>query len=74
MKCAKCGNQASKYNRAGIPVCSLHLKAKISGMSSSGDMNRHKIEIDKERVEEALTSQEALKKEIGFILYCHCCC
>lgn len=30
MRCAKCGSQASKYNRQGIPVCSKHAKAKVS--------------------------------------------
>ena len=29
MKCAKCGNPASKYNSAGFPVCARHLKIKI---------------------------------------------
>ncbi|MEK6958002.1 MAG: topoisomerase DNA-binding C4 zinc finger domain-containing protein [archaeon] len=30
MKCAQCGNTATKINSKGIPVCSQHLKTKFS--------------------------------------------
>jgi len=30
VKCAKCGNPASKYNKTGVPVCSRHARARIS--------------------------------------------
>jgi len=37
-------------------------------LSNTLDMNTHKIEIDRERIAEALSLQESLKKEIGSIL------
>ncbi len=30
MKCAKCGNHATIYNKEGIPTCSKHSKDKLS--------------------------------------------
>jgi len=30
MKCAKCDSTATKINAQGIPVCSRHIKTKVS--------------------------------------------
>jgi len=30
MKCAACGNQALNITKEGLPVCSRHLKSKVS--------------------------------------------
>lgn len=43
------------------------LKTAIAETTNSFDMNLHKIEIDKERIGEALASQKALEEEIGSI-------
>src|SRR3989338_849894 len=43
------------------------LKDRHAGMSNSLGMNLHKIEIDKERIEESRLSQSALKKEVESI-------
>lgn len=40
------------------------LRSRYSELSNSLDMNKHKIEIDKERIEESRVMQEGLKKEI----------
>lgn len=42
----------------------LNLRNRSSEISSSLDMNRHKIDIDRERIEEARILQDGLKKEI----------
>jgi chromosome segregation protein len=43
------------------------LKSRHSEITNSVDMNIHKIQIDKERIEEARFNQEALNKEIASI-------